>query len=120
MMYLSQIGYETLRQRLDEVSMQPHRMIGGPIDKELANDIIGENRTSLFDTHQMLNDWQRHRLTITRVKQTIDKEKEPGNTIYFFSNSRSGGKEHKSMNTSTPGKRRKSSFPGEKNSMTLP
>ncbi|XP_030851645.1 uncharacterized protein LOC115928511 [Strongylocentrotus purpuratus] len=76
--FVNVVGYETLiKHRLDDALMQLHTRIGGPIDKELANDITDENRTSLFDTHQMLTDWQSHRLTFTRVKQTIDKEKEP-------------------------------------------
>lgn len=107
MVYLSQIGIEA-RKRMDEALMQPYRRIIGPIDKK-CTDIIRENRTSLVDTHQIITDWQPHRRTSTRVKETINMENEPGNTKYFFSNLGSGGR--KSMNTTPLDKIRKRTPP---------
>lgn len=61
--------------------MQHYRRISDLIQMESAiqdDNIISENRTALFDTQQMLIDWQQSGTSVIK-EQTIHKEHETGN-----------------------------------------
>ncbi|XP_030851435.1 uncharacterized protein LOC115928430 [Strongylocentrotus purpuratus] len=74
------VEVKALEQRVNDKLMQHYRIICnliGPTSAIIQTEkIIKENRTALFNTHQMMTD-VRERTISTRVEEMIDKENEP-------------------------------------------